>query len=102
MICQMLRKRPLLTHLDLSWCKLLPKHLLEIASTLKDNFSNLRNLNIAYNCLQYDREFEEDDQTKDDEEEEEKEIKKKPVQPKDKGKKKKPEVEADILPTASE
>ena len=45
--------------LDLSWCRLGPLHLHQIAKTLKKNPNQIKNLNLGYNNLCFDPNFEE-------------------------------------------
>ena len=58
LLCQTLKQCSILTHLDVSWSKLTPFHLLDISEVLMDNdhppIRTLRNLNLSYNSLHID------------------------------------------------
>ena len=53
MLCDLIRSRASVTHIDVSWSKLTPKHLYFISEALKENFANVRNLNLSYNSLRF-------------------------------------------------
>ena len=53
-LCILIENRPFLSFIDLSWSRLLPRHLLKISECLKDNFSSIRSLNLSYNNLYFD------------------------------------------------
>jgi len=58
LLLELLEKKEILTHLDLSWTKLKPNHLKAISLVLKKDggypIQNIRNLNLSYNSLIFD------------------------------------------------
>lgn len=52
-LCDLIKLKPFLTHMDVSWCSLSSKHLLRIAEELKANPNVLRCLNLSYNSLNF-------------------------------------------------
>ena len=58
LLVELLNTKEFLTHLDLSWTGLTPKHLVKISNVLIDensfSINNIRNLNLSYNSLYFD------------------------------------------------
>lgn len=59
LICKIIKTKPFVQHLDLSWSKLPPKGLFKISNELLENPNILKSLNLGYNSLSFNPQNEE-------------------------------------------